>query len=66
MFLRDQSEALAIAIGGDAPFATALILYFFVDGIIQGYLLTRMFLARQFSRDRHGQATRGGERKADA
>jgi hypothetical protein len=33
------------------PFALALIVYFFVVGLIQGYLLTRMFLSRQFSTD---------------
>ena len=32
-----------------ASFAQALIIYFCVAGMIQGYLLTRMFLSRQFS-----------------
>ena len=31
------------------PFAIALILYFFVVGLIQGYLLTRLFLAGRFN-----------------
>jgi hypothetical protein len=29
--------------------ALSLILYFFVVGLIQGYLLTRLFLSRQFA-----------------
>jgi uncharacterized membrane protein len=37
-----QSEAEATS------FALGLIVYFFVIGIIQGYLLTRMYLSRQF------------------
>ena len=36
----DQPEA--------AAFALALIVYFFMAGMIQGYLLTRMYLSRQF------------------
>ncbi|MFE8601787.1 MauE/DoxX family redox-associated membrane protein [Archangium violaceum] len=38
----DQSESPATS------FAQALIVYFFVAGIIQGYLLTRMYLSAQF------------------
>jgi uncharacterized membrane protein len=48
-FLNTTSDELAGAIGGPPPFAKALILYFFVIGLIQGYLLTRMFLAWQFA-----------------
>lgn len=55
-FINDRSQELAIAIGPPsaevvklyAPFATALIVYFFVVGLIQGYLLTRMFLSWEF------------------
>lgn len=38
----DQAE------GPATSFAQALIVYFFVAGIIQGYLLTRMYLSAQF------------------
>ncbi|HEX5745931.1 MAG TPA: MauE/DoxX family redox-associated membrane protein [Archangium sp.] len=38
----DQVEGLATS------FAQAIIVYFFVAGIIQGYLLTRMYLSTQF------------------
>jgi hypothetical protein len=31
-----------------SAFAKALIVYFFVAGVIQGYLLTRMYLAERF------------------
>jgi uncharacterized protein YneF (UPF0154 family) len=31
------------------PLALSLIVYFFVVGLIQGYLLTRLFLSRQFA-----------------
>ena len=31
-----------------ASFALALIVYFFVAGMIQGYLLTRLYLSKQF------------------
>jgi hypothetical protein len=31
------------------PFALSLIIYFFVVGLIQGYLLTRLFLSRQLA-----------------
>jgi uncharacterized membrane protein len=38
---------LGPAVGSTRSFATGLIVYFFVVGIIQGYVLTRMFLPRQ-------------------
>ena len=41
-------EELATALAAPKAFATGLIVYFFVVGIIQGYILTRMFLPRQF------------------
>ena len=48
-FLKSTSEELAASLTTSTAFATALILYFFVAGLIQGYLLTRMFLSPQFS-----------------
>jgi uncharacterized membrane protein len=48
-FLQTTSSDLAGALGSKPSFAMALILYFFVAGLIQGYLLTRMFLAWQFA-----------------
>lgn len=50
MFLDTLSANLASSLGSpsDKPFVLALILYFFVVGLIQGYLLTRMFLTWQF------------------
>jgi uncharacterized membrane protein len=48
-FLQATSSDLAGALGSKPSFAMALILYFFVVGLIQGYLLTRMFLAWQFA-----------------
>ncbi len=55
-FIADQSKKLGELIRPPVEinsasfdsFATALILYFFVVGVIQGYLLTRMFLSGQF------------------
>ena len=55
-FIDGQSKELATAFGRPPneiivhyeSFATALIVYFFVVGLIQGYLLTRMFLTWQF------------------
>jgi uncharacterized membrane protein len=47
-FLQATSSTLAAAVGSNSSFAMGLILYFFVVGLIQGYLLTRMFLAWQF------------------
>jgi uncharacterized membrane protein len=53
-FLDDQSGELAMALGTPTapvakPLALSLIMYFFVVGLIQGYLLTRLFLSRQFA-----------------
>jgi uncharacterized membrane protein YphA (DoxX/SURF4 family) len=49
-FIVTTSNDLAQSLGNTtSSFAMALILYFFVDGLIQGYLLTRMFLAWQFA-----------------
>lgn len=49
-FVSRLSRDLAAGIGGPdyTPFATGLIVYFFVVGIIQGYILTRMFLGNEF------------------
>jgi uncharacterized membrane protein len=44
---RDLGQALAPQSGAES-FARALIIYFFVAGIMQGYLLTRMYVGRQF------------------
>jgi uncharacterized membrane protein len=42
------AAGLSAATATSQSFATGLIVYFFVVGIIQGYLLTRMFLPEQF------------------
>jgi uncharacterized membrane protein len=52
-FLDGLSDKLAPSLGTEAapvgkPFALSLIVYFFVVGLIQGYLLTRLFLFKQF------------------
>jgi uncharacterized membrane protein len=52
-FLDRVSADLGQALGGGnaaraSSFAKALIIYFFVAGIIQGYLLTRMYLSERF------------------
>ena len=47
-FTDDMSRELASALDRPKAFATGLIVYFFVIGVIQGYILTRMFLPRQF------------------
>jgi uncharacterized membrane protein/uncharacterized protein YneF (UPF0154 family) len=44
---RELGQSLAPQTGAES-FARALIIYFFVAGIIQGYLLTRMYVGRQF------------------
>jgi uncharacterized membrane protein/uncharacterized protein YneF (UPF0154 family) len=53
-FLDRQSGELATSLSADAaavgkPFALSLIVYFFVVGLIEGYLLTRLFLSRQLA-----------------
>jgi uncharacterized membrane protein len=53
-FLSGLADDLALALGTAAApvtkaLALSLILYFFVAGLIQGYLLTRLFLSRQFA-----------------
>lgn len=52
-FLDRVSADLGNALGGGnaaraSAFARALIIYFFVAGVIQGYLLTRMYLSERF------------------
>jgi len=49
-FARPTTDAEALA------FSKALIVYFALAGVIQGYLLTRMFLARVFEESEVGQA----------
>lgn len=57
-FLNGISVTLAQALEPrtTAAFAQALIVYFFVAGIIQGYLLTRLYVGKQFE----GLESRGG------
>ena len=52
-FIDRRSHDLAISLATNAaqpddPFALSLIVYFLVVGLIQGYLLTRLFLHRRF------------------
>ena len=52
-FLDKSSRALGAALSTTdavraSAFALAIIVYFFVAGVIQGYLLTRMFLSERF------------------
>lgn len=47
-FVAQLADMLSKGTGTSAAFATSLIVYFFVTGIIQGYILTRIFLAAQF------------------
>src|SRR5262249_4254812 len=62
-FIVETSKDLAQSLGNTtSSFAMALILYFFVAGVIQGYLLTRMFLAWQFAQ----QVGDSGSRQAEA
>ena len=51
----DLSQSLATqAAPASKSFALSLIVYFFVVGLIQGYLLTRLFLSRQFGPPEEG------------
>lgn len=47
-FLAERSAVLAPALGVDANYALALIVYFLVAGFLEGYLLTRLFLQWHF------------------
>jgi uncharacterized membrane protein len=47
-FVEGRGKELADAMATAKPFATGLIVYFFIAGIIEGYILTRLFLATQF------------------
>jgi hypothetical protein len=62
-FLKSISDELAASLAVDAPFAMALIVYFFVAGLLQGYLLTRMFLSREFSLQIRTVATNASKSK---
>jgi hypothetical protein len=58
-FLDRLSGELALSLGTEGapvgkPLALSLIVYFFVVGLIQGYLLTRLFLSRQFASQTQG------------
>jgi len=55
-FVDRQAGELGPALGAPKAFATGLIAYFFVVGIIQGYILTRMFLKTEFG-DQTAQAS---------
>lgn len=50
-FIDRLAGELELALDAPKAFATALIVYFFVIGIIQGYILTRMFLKAEFERE---------------
>jgi uncharacterized membrane protein len=51
-FIDRLAADLAPALGTPKAFASGLIVYFFVIGLIQGYVLTRMFLKSEFERTR--------------
>jgi uncharacterized membrane protein/uncharacterized protein YneF (UPF0154 family) len=62
-FLDHLADELAPSLGTLAapvgkPLALSLIVYFFVVGLIQGYLLTRLFLSRQFASETPGPELR--------
>lgn len=50
-FIDGLAADLGPALGTPKTFATGLIVYFFTVGIIQGYILTRVFLPEQFKLD---------------
>jgi uncharacterized membrane protein len=54
-FIDRLAEDLSKSLQADKTFALALILYFFIVGVIQGYILTRMFLTGQFLQDVQGR-----------
>jgi uncharacterized membrane protein len=58
-FIARLSVDVGRATDTDPAFATGLIVYFFVIGIIQGYILTRMFLTAQFQRELSQAAAAG-------
>jgi uncharacterized membrane protein/uncharacterized protein YneF (UPF0154 family) len=47
-FIENRSQELAASLHTDTSYALALIVYFLVIGLIQGNVLTRMFLAKYF------------------
>jgi len=48
-FLEARAQNLSNDLKTGEPYALALIVYFFVVGVMQGYILTRMYLSWQFS-----------------
>jgi uncharacterized membrane protein len=58
-FIGRLSVDVGRATATDKAFAAGLIVYFFVVGIIQGYILTRMFLASQFANDDDSSSSSG-------
>jgi uncharacterized membrane protein len=68
-FLDRLSGELAPSLGTEAapvdkPLALSLIVYFFVIGLIQGYLLTRLFLSKQFALQTPGFEPKNAETTA--
>jgi uncharacterized membrane protein len=60
-FLAERSAILAPLLQVDPNYALALIVYFFVAGFLEGYLLTRMFLQRHFEDTVKSTKPRGGD-----
>jgi uncharacterized membrane protein len=50
-FVARLSQDIARATSTDPAFGTALIVYFFMVGVIEGYVLTRIFLAPEFAEE---------------
>ena len=48
-FITERSEILALTIKSDPNFIVGLIIYFFVSGLLEGYILTRIFLQALFT-----------------
>ncbi|HEX8364491.1 MAG TPA: hypothetical protein VF603_04315 [Allosphingosinicella sp.] len=65
-FVSRLADQLSAGLGTHKSFATGLIVYFFVVGIIQGYILTRMFLGDQFRIDQEKARRRAQGRSAPA
>jgi hypothetical protein len=63
--LRTNRTAADVAAGEPLAFATGLVSYFLVAGLIQGFLLTRMFLTRAWQSDGEGAARANGPAHAD-
>jgi uncharacterized membrane protein len=55
-FVDQMAAALAVDSGKGKAFALGVIVYFFAVGIIQGYILTRIFLSERFRAELGDQA----------